>query len=170
MHFKSVVLPFLSLATGVLSGHFYTTDPTGELAPSSGYPLEGIAGYVWSGSRPNIPTIPIYRYYNPSSNTHFYTYIRNDVPPGYNSEGIGFWVLSGAAGNKGVSNDIVPFYQWHLQSNDDYFYTTDRTGELAPGLGYHPEGTIGYVFPPGPNLGPSRTPEGSQPLYRWYLP
>jgi hypothetical protein len=28
--------------------HFYTTDPTGELAPSNGYVSEGITGYIWT--------------------------------------------------------------------------------------------------------------------------
>ena len=28
--------------------HFYTTDPTGELAPSSGYIAEVITGYIWT--------------------------------------------------------------------------------------------------------------------------
>jgi hypothetical protein len=28
--------------------HFYTTDPTGELAPRDGYVSEGITGYIWT--------------------------------------------------------------------------------------------------------------------------
>ena len=33
----------------ILSSDQYTTDPTGELAPSSGYHYEGITGYVLLG-------------------------------------------------------------------------------------------------------------------------
>jgi hypothetical protein len=35
--------------SGDSSDHFYTTDPNGELAPTSGYQYEGITGYVQPG-------------------------------------------------------------------------------------------------------------------------
>lgn len=50
--------------------HFYTTNPTGELAPKD-YMYEGIAGYVYLTPREN--RIPIYRFWNGKIVDHFYT-------------------------------------------------------------------------------------------------
>jgi hypothetical protein len=50
--------------------HFYTTDPTGELAPKM-YMYEGIAGYVYL--TPGVDRIPIYRFFNSGLVDHFYT-------------------------------------------------------------------------------------------------
>jgi hypothetical protein len=42
--------------------HFYTTDPHGENALTSGYSYEGITGYI--GTSPTPGTTALYRWYN----------------------------------------------------------------------------------------------------------
>ncbi|MCX6674186.1 MAG: hypothetical protein NTY37_10465 [Methanothrix sp.] len=85
--------------------HFYTTDPTGELAPSSGYVSEGITGYV--GTSQMVGTTALYRWYNSGNGDHFYTTDpTGELAPssGYVSEGItGYlWTSGGNNYQKGA--------------------------------------------------------------------
>jgi hypothetical protein len=51
--------------------HFYTTDPSGELASYTGYTFEGITGYIATSQLPG--TIALYRWSNSRNGDHFYT-------------------------------------------------------------------------------------------------
>jgi len=41
----------------------------------------------------------------------------------------------------------VPLYEWYNQDADLFLYTTDPRGEIAPAVGYRPQGAIGFVIP-----------------------
>ena len=71
---------------------------------STGYFLEGVAGYCYPGPVEGlaIEAIPLYRYYNGGSNDHFYTTDAEEIGPtvsgtvgkgGYTSEGTVCYVL-----------------------------------------------------------------------------
>jgi len=120
--------------------HFYTTDPTGELAPSSGYVSEGITGYI--GTYQTAETTALYRWYNSGNGDHFYT----TDPTGELAPGSGY-VSEGITGYIGTyqTAETTALYRWYNSGNGDHFYTTDPTGELAPSSGYVSEGITGYI-------------------------
>ncbi|KAJ9608389.1 hypothetical protein H2200_007377 [Cladophialophora chaetospira] len=136
------------------SDHFYTLDPNGEFAPSTGYEPQGITGYVHSTQHPG--TIPIYRWYNPASTDHFYTAdsAGEVAPPTYTSEGVAWYMFSDQVEN------TVALHRWHSPTTGDHFYTTDGAGERAKEHGYVAEGITGYLHP--------YQVEESVPLYRWF--
>ena len=121
--------------------HFYTTDPSGELAPSGGYTSEGITGYISTSKIDG--TTSLYRWYNSGNGDHFYTTDPSgELAPsgGYTSEGItGYIATSQISGT-------TPLYRWYNSGNGDHFYTTDPSGELAPSGGYTSEGITGYIW------------------------
>jgi hypothetical protein len=51
-------------------------------------------------------------------------------------------------------------FRWWNDSAGDHFYTTDASGELAPGCGYAYEGAPFHTFPEGT--------ASTTPFYRWY--
>jgi hypothetical protein len=162
MLFKNIVLPILSVATGVVCrDHFYTLDPNGELAPGAGYVSEGVAAWVYqsdyTGSNGNLQRQPVYRWYN--GNDHFYTNDSKERPGDYTFEKIAFYEPVHSS-----DPSFVPFNRWYSASANDHFYTTDPNGELAPGSGYANEGNIGLVGKATVNPIPPNT----VPLYRWY--
>jgi len=134
--------------------HFYTLDFHGEAAAWSGYEREGIAGYAFKNPKPN--TVPIYRFYNPSTGDHFYTQSRTGEsgPPAYKSEGIAWHMY------KTSQPGTVPMYRWWSNNKHDHFYTTDATGELAPRSSYVAEGILGYLH--------KKNVAGTVPIYRWF--
>ena len=121
--------------------HFYTTDPSGELAPANGYVSEGITGYIATSQQPG--TTALYRWYSSSAMDHFYTTDPSgELAPanGYVSEGItGYIATSQQPGTTAL-------YRWYSSSATDHFYTTDPSGELAPASGYVSEGITGYIW------------------------
>jgi hypothetical protein len=127
--------------------HFYTTDPSGELAPSAGYDYEGIAFALFASPAPG--TVPLYRWWSPYVLDHFYTIDPSgELAPstGYTYEGIvGYVYAAPAAG-------AVPLYRWWSPTATDHFYTTDPSGELAPSTGYLYEGIACWVLPPSAAL------------------
>ena len=144
--------------------HFYTISPD----VIHGYQREGSLGngvecYVANltvSIKPRISnTVPLYRWYNPDNEDHFYTTSSDDFP-GYKhegEEGIECYVF-----NQSVKG-AVPLYRWWNPDNGDHFYTI--SAQEIPG--YQREGSLGngiecYVFI-------SRVPN-SVPLYRWYNP
>ena len=54
----------------IKTDHFYTTS-TGEPASNSGYVFEGIECYL--PVQGSVGSVPLYRYYNPTLNDHYYT-------------------------------------------------------------------------------------------------
>lgn len=156
-------------------GHFYTIDPKGELAPSSGYTYEGITGYVYTSHTPirhdaapsDVVTdifatacevSRIYRWYHPSSGDHFYTADEGgeEAPKnGYKSEGTAWYMF------ERPKTGTVPLCCWFSPRNGDHFYTTNPKGRLAPTSGYIFEGITGYLHP--------SSVKETVPLFHWSL-
>ncbi len=138
-----------------MTDHFYTIDPTGELAMQGAYFLENIECHVLKNQEGN--DVGFYRWYNPSNGDHFYCldpYGEIAGTSGYTFERKECTVY------KNHQLNTVPFYRWYHPVNGDHFYTLDPTGELAPASGYTSEGIACYVY---------RTQEpDTVPLYRWY--
>jgi len=124
--------------------HFYTTDPEGEIAPTSayGYEPEGVVFAVWL--TPDDGRVPLYRWFSGSRVDHFYTTAATGelAPSGdYSAEGIlGYVYPEPVPGT-------VPLHRWWQTSILDHFYTIDPDGEVAPMLDYGYEGIEGYVLP-----------------------
>ncbi len=124
--------------------HFYTTDPSGELASRSGYTSEGIGFKLWRSEVGD--STQLYRWFNPGTGDHFYTTDpTGELAPqsGYQAEGVLAWIL------KSEAPGTVPLRRWFHPGSGDHFYTTDPSGELAPRSGYTNEGVTGYVMPGG---------------------
>jgi subtilisin family serine protease len=125
-----------------LDDHFYTTDPSGENAPASGYLSEGAPFRLFS---PGIAgTTTFFRWYNPELDDHFYT----TDPSGENAPASGY-ISEGDIGNIATINisGTVGLHRWYNPELDDHFYTTDPSGENAPATGYLSEGMVGFVVP-----------------------
>jgi hypothetical protein len=80
--------------------HFYTTDPSGELAPTSGYDYEGITGYIATSQQSG--TTALYRWFSAQSGDHFYTTDPSgELAPtsGYDYEGITGYIWMNVQGS-----------------------------------------------------------------------
>jgi len=124
--------------------HFYTTDPSGEAAPSSGYTYEGIVGYIATSEQSG--TTALYRWWNLGSMDHFYT----TDPPGEAAPSSGY-TYEGIVGYIATSEQpgTTALYRWWNLGSTDHFYTTDPSGEYAPSNGYSYEGITGYIWTSG---------------------
>jgi len=130
------IVPFYRWNNG--TDHYYTTDPTGGIAPVSGYWYEGIACYVFSTQAPF--TIPLYRWFNGTD--HYYT----TDPIEELAQKIGYWYEDVACYVSSMPiPSTIPLFRWN--NGTDHFYTTDPTGEIAPELGYWYEAVQCYVWP-----------------------
>ncbi|CAO2658185.1 Nn.00g059080.m01.CDS01 [Neocucurbitaria sp. VM-36] len=127
--------------------HFYTTDPSGELAPDVGYQLDGrwvdgarldgtLGYYVFSEAQGL--TVPVYRFLHPDGD-HFYTTERNGIAEqvGYTFERIG-WHMPVEQGP-----DNTGYYRFYNPDTNDHLLTTDPFGEV---LGYRNDGLLGYIY------------------------
>ena len=155
--FRALMIAFVVLlvSAGARANHFYTTSPTGELAPQAGYKSDGQVAFVYS--QPGPDRVPMYRWYNPKRNAHFYTtHGEGEHAPGmgYQAEGVAFYCSS----KEGPG--LLPFQRWQHEKNIKHFYTTDPKGELAPSFGYKAEGVMCYVN--------ARQDAGTTPLFRWF--
>ena len=119
--------------------HFYTEDPTGELAPSEGYRFEGTPfGLFGTGAS---GTVPLFRWLCPGGH-HFYT----TDPEGENARP-DHCQPEGILGN--IATTQLPgtqtLYRFYDPSTNDHLYTLDQNGESAPS--YHFELVVGFVNP-----------------------
>jgi hypothetical protein len=132
---SNVVYRWLDQSNG---DHFYTLDPSGELAPSIGYLFENMPFSVFDQNTPG--TVAFNRWLCPSGH-HFYT----TDPTGEKASGV--CQPEGALGFIATSQipGTVPLFRWYNAGADDHFYTTDDRGELAPSTGYVFEMIAGYV-------------------------
>lgn len=139
-----------------MADHFYTTDPAGELALTSGYWLEGIACHVLPNKSTN--TTSFFRWLNPGGDHFYTTHPGGEEAPqaGYEMEGVACNVFSSP------QPLTTPFFRWFNPVTGDHFYTTDPNGELAPVSGYNYEGIACHVY--------SFLQQNTLPLYRWYNP
>jgi hypothetical protein len=133
--------------------HFYTTDPSGELAPEAGYEFEGAACFVLGTQ--SYGSQPLFRWFNPSFHDHFYTINpRGEAISEYSFEGVQCYVFPEPGPN------TVPLLRWLNTSNGHHFFTIDPNRELGPSAGYMFEGIACHVFP---TQQPNTTP-----LFRWF--
>ncbi|KAH0603939.1 uncharacterized protein H6S33_006970 [Morchella sextelata] len=141
--------------------HFYTTDPTGELAPKT-YMFEGIAGCVYL--TPGVDRIPIYRFFNSGIVDHFYTESKDEAD---------------AVGNQNSGYErggaFVEFkrYYWDTPYYD-HFYTANQSGTadaLEDKAVVKAEGKAGYIYPVSEGVCEcALRAKGLYPLYRWCRP
>jgi hypothetical protein len=106
-----------------------------------------------------VPTVPLYRYWNPTSYNHFYTTDFGEYgngAAGYNFERIECRVFATQVPG------TVPLNRYFCADNGDHFYTTNPN---EPGAGlpcYEFERVECYVYP--------NQVSGTKPLYRYYEP
>jgi len=89
-----------------VADHFYTTDPNGEIAQTSGYIREGIAFFAFPIQQEG--TVPWFRLFG--NGDHFYTTDSGEtdfaVSVGYEREGISAFVFPS------VTPGSVPIFRW----------------------------------------------------------
>ena len=117
------------------------------------------ATFVAEIRQAGVPTVPLYRYWNPSMYNHFYTTDFGELgngAAGYQYEGEHCRVFATQVAGS------VPLYRYYSAGTGDHFYTTDF-GELGNGAaGYQFEKIECYVH--------SSQVTGTTPLYRYYEP
>ena len=136
-----------------VADHFYTTDPNGELAQSSGYVREGIAFFAFPTQIAG--TVPLFRLFG--GGDHFYTTDAGEVDfavsVGYEREGVTAFVFPSQ------QEGTVPLLR--LFGGGDHFYTTSAgEADFAASVGYEREGIAAFVF--------SSEIPGSVPIFRWW--
>jgi peptidyl-prolyl cis-trans isomerase A (cyclophilin A) len=126
-------------------GHFFTANPSERdtiLAnPEWGYVFEGAPFKIATTAENNLN--PVYRFYNPFSQGHFFTIVESEKDTvlanpewGYIFEGVGFYALEA---NADIAQDVYRFYN---PNSRGHFFTSseaERDTVLA-----NPE--WGYVF------------------------
>lgn len=115
--------------------------------------------------------LPVYRYWNPDANDHFYTLSAKEIGTtvhgqfgnhGYKYEGIQCHIY------RHQVEHSVPLYRYWKHDSRDHFYTTHSVeiGTTTPGKtgnhGYKSEGVTGYCFP--------EQKPNTIPLYRYWNP
>ena len=132
---------------GSVSDHFYTTNPAeiGTTSPGQvgkyGYKSEGIQCIIYKYHV--LGSVPLYRYWKPSANDHFYTTNADEIGTttpgqtgkhGYKSEGVAGFCMRHQYSN------TVPLYRYWKGSVSDHLYTTNvhEIGTVTSGqVGYH---------------------------------
>ncbi len=122
-----------------IGDHFYTLDPSGELAPAS-YVAEGARFRMYPAGTPG--TTPFLRFWSSTASDHFYTASADE---GVHAEGLGY-TSEGDIGNIGTSTlpGSIALHRYLNGTIGDHFYTTDSA---APDSAYQSEGIAGYVLP-----------------------
>lgn len=136
--------------------HFFTIDPNPVPLAKS----QGTACYVFKG--PVVGTLPLFSWYNPSTEDHFYTTVNTgEIAPatGYQSKGVLCYVFSSPRENS------VPLFRWWNASNNDHFYTCEGLDEKAL-PGYVSESIACYVLQSPQSV----HQDAVIPLFRWYIP
>jgi len=106
--------------------HFYTTDPSGELAPSTGYNYEGITGYIWVEAPGSATSIP-------SSLRECET---------YTSEICGTWTLEGDHFNAEWDNGAIAVLKVQSWDTKNVIITRYDSEGASAGLSARYEGQI----------------------------
>jgi hypothetical protein len=119
--------------------HFYTTNPSGESAPYTGYTFEGIIGYIATSQQPG--TTALYRWSSRRNGDHFYT----TDPSGERAPYMGY-TFEGIIGYIATSQQpgATALYRWFNHRGYHFYITNPR--EIAPYIGYYAfEGITGYI-------------------------
>ena len=143
--------------------HFYTlnSDEVGTKEAGkegkNGYLSEGLAASCLTIQDDLELTVPLYRYWQPHTQDHFYTTNASEVgttilgntgKDGYISEGIACWVYR----NQKDVADLFPLYRYYNTATNDHLYTMDAaeigttTLGVAGNYGYVSEGIVGWLF------------------------
>ena len=136
-----------------MGDHLYTTDPRGELAPSSGYEREGIAFYAYPDQQSG--TVPLFRLFGHGD--HLYTTNSAEVDSatnaGYSREGILSFVYPDQ------QPGTVPLFR--LFGHGNHLYTTNSAEvNSAINAGYVREGVACFVY--------NSSQTGTIPIFRWF--
>jgi hypothetical protein len=110
--------------------HFYTKtySEIGD-GTSHGYTFEGVGFFAFPTQVAN--SVPVHRWYKPSTWNHFYSIAPNEIPPASLYEGEAFFVYPAAI------NGAVPIHRYYHGGHDDHFYTKNLNEiALAPGYDY----------------------------------
>ena len=119
----------------------FTANPRIETArvKAKGYRYSGVTFRLFVPGTPG--TTEFFRWFNPASGDHFYTYERDcsRALPGY--------MFEGSIGNIGTSKmtGARALYRWYNSKTGHHFYTTGQDGEGIAQKGFHFEGIGGYV-------------------------
>jgi len=147
--------------------HFYTTNASEIGTTTPGH--AGNHGYTYESSSFTVFTqhhhglVPIYRYWHPGHNDHFYTANASEIGAvspgqvgahGYTNEGIlGYLSEHEFPGS-------IPIYRYWHDAKHDHFYTTNagEIGTTTPGAtgnhGYKYEGILGFAYPADHQVNP----------------
>ncbi len=123
------------------SDSLLTTTPQAETPriQARGYRYAGLAFRLFAPGTPG--TTEFYRWFNPNTGDHYYSYISTGGKPlpGYISEG--------AIGSIGTSklNGTRELYRWFNRKTRHHFYTTDQSGEGMAKKGFQFDGIAGFV-------------------------
>jgi len=122
--------------------YLYTTNPQAEAERLrvGGYKKQGIAFRLFSRGTPG--TTDFYRWYNPQTGDHFYSYDRSG-----GGKSLKGYFFEGTIGNIATSRltNTRELYRWFNPSTGCHFYTTDPKGEGSTKRGYRFDGIAGYV-------------------------
>jgi hypothetical protein len=122
-----------------LDRHFYTTNFNELGNGAQGFTYNGTMGGLFSGGNPNNTTgivdRAVYRFYNSSTGTHYYTMRGTVYPSGFHLESI-----------MGYTPPIIyvnpiPVYEYYNAVAKDYYYTVTQSA----GSGYTLNGIAYYV-------------------------
>ena len=123
-----------------IGDHFFTTDPTGELAPASGYVREGVGFKVLKCQLAG--TVPLYRLWSGQATDHFYTSNFNEAANASQNLKYAFEGILGFL-YKNYKINTKPVHRYWNPSNTDHFYTINIAAESLGGYNY--EGVVGYA-------------------------
>ncbi|MBI5634638.1 MAG: DUF1566 domain-containing protein [Nitrospirae bacterium] len=139
-----VFTPLYRLYKGVLDkDHFYTTSAVERdtaAGPIMGYTYEKVEGYI---SRVAFQGgVALYRLYNSSTKTHYYTTDSSVLPAGFAREGVTGYIYASP------TEGMVPLYHAYKALDTDNFYTVSKPEytNAVNNLGYTDANEItGYV-------------------------
>jgi hypothetical protein len=133
--------PVFRLVDVNINNHVYTLDrrEVAVLTQQGTHRFEGVAFQTFADRRPG--TQPLFRFVRPNG--------RHLLDIQRRPSGAPFARLESVLGHIATEPAfrLVPLNVWVQPQHGLFFYTTHPRGELAPRLGYHFQGVIGFVVP-----------------------
>ncbi|MHB8093072.1 MAG: hypothetical protein ACYDH8_15965 [Syntrophales bacterium] len=118
-----------------------TSTPQAETAriKAHGYRYVGLAFRLFAPGTPG--TTDFYRWFNPTTGDHYYSYNPNGGKP------LPGYIFEGSIGSIGTSRltGARELYRWFNRNTKHHFYTTDQSGEGMAKKGFQFDGIAGFV-------------------------
>ena len=118
-----------------------TSTPQAETAriKARGYRYVGLAFRLFAPGTPG--TTDFYRWFNPATGDHYYSYTPNGGKP------LPGYIFEGSIGSIGTSKltGARELYRWFNRKTKHHFYTTDQSGEGMAKKGFQFDGIAGFV-------------------------